>query len=362
MIASSCTSRRAGGMKVQCRDGARLGRTPSCRATRWQGCRRPPGQFSSWWCTSRRPCHHAERRAGKGTPTSGRHSPPKAGGEKDPQVRGGPFSAGTSAFSVIRTAAWYTPFAALRAAVPTGGRRSRADGTIPDRLGSAPPRPSGPLCRPEVGVPVRTAPSRTGWGLRRRGPPGRCADRRSAFPCGRHHLDRLGSAPPRPSGPLCRPEVGVPVRTAPSRTGWGLRRRGPPGRCADRRSAFPEPSPRFNADRRYAVRSSEIRGAQRCWCGFRAPARCRSETGAPCPRDSARGGVLTSAKTMAANFVRCQRDRGESVKGGLPPPFHESTMTNRNSPPRAEGAQGSFDCRREAPGGPGMGAYRSQSA
>ena len=30
-------------------------------------------------------------------------------------------------------------------------------------------------------------------------------------------------------------------------------------------------------------------------------------------------------------------------------------MTNRNSPPRAEGAQGSFDCRREAPGGPRTG-------
>ena len=31
-----------------------------------------------------------------------------------------------------------------------------------------------------------------GWGLRRRGPAGRCADRRSAFPCGRRHLDRWG--------------------------------------------------------------------------------------------------------------------------------------------------------------------------
>ena len=35
----------------------------------------------------------------------------------------------------------------------------------------------------------------------------------------------------------------------------------------DRRST----SRRFNADRRYAVRSSEIGRAQRCWCGFRAP-------------------------------------------------------------------------------------------
>ena len=62
--------------------------------------------------------------------------------------------------------------------------------------------------------------------------------------------------------------------------------RPPPAGGADRRSAFPEPSPRFNADRRCAVRSNEIGGAQRCWCGFRAPARCRSETGAPCLRDS----------------------------------------------------------------------------
>ena len=68
------------------------------------------------------------------------------------------------------------------------------------------------------------------------------------------------------------------------------------------------------------------------------------------------GGAWPSAqKTMAANSVRCPRDRGESVKGGPPPPFHKSTMTNRNSPPRAAGAQGSFDCRREAPGGPRTG-------
>ena len=125
---------------------------------------------------------------------------------------------------------------------------------------------------------------------------------------------------------------------------------GPTGRT-DRRSAFPEPSPRFNADRRYAVRSSEIGRAQRCRCGFRAPARCRSETGAPSLYATWCGRRLAErAKTMAANSVRCPRDRGESVKGGLPPPFHKSTMTNRNSPPRAAGAQGSFDCRREAPG------------
>ena len=44
------------------------------------------------------------------------------------------------------------------------------------------------------------------------------------------------------------------------------------------------------------------------------------------------------------------RDFGGKCERGILP-FHKSTMTNRNSPPRAEGAQGSFDCRREAPGG-----------
>ena len=42
-------------------------------------------------------------------PASGRHSPPKAGGGKDSQFRGGPFSAGISAFGGIRTLEWQTP-------------------------------------------------------------------------------------------------------------------------------------------------------------------------------------------------------------------------------------------------------------
>ena len=43
------------------------------------------------------------------------------------------------------------------------------------------------------------------------------------------------------------------------------------------------------------------------------------------------------------------------MKGGILP-FHKTVTTNRNSPKRAAGAQGSFDCRREAPGVPGAGA------
>ena len=87
----------------------------------------------------------ARWRVGTGTPTSGRHSPPKAGGGTDPQFGGGPFAAGIPAFGVIRTLEWETLFpalrapclrpvnadgneppAALRAAVPTRGRRSLA--------------------------------------------------------------------------------------------------------------------------------------------------------------------------------------------------------------------------------------------
>ena len=83
------------------------------------------------------PRHHAERRAGKGTPTSGQFSrwgpaQPAAGGRqgRTPSWRVVRLSAGIPAFSIIRTAAWYTPLAALCAAVPTRGRRSLAAGAI----------------------------------------------------------------------------------------------------------------------------------------------------------------------------------------------------------------------------------------
>ena len=45
----------------------------------------------------------------------GRHSPPKAGGGKAPQFRGGFFSAGIPAFGVMRTWEWQTRFGAQRA-------------------------------------------------------------------------------------------------------------------------------------------------------------------------------------------------------------------------------------------------------
>ena len=53
---------------------------------------------------------------------------------------------------------------------------------------------------------------------------------------------------------------------------------------------------------------------------------------------------------MAANRRFAADDFGGKCERGLPP-FTKTVTTNRNSPPRAEGAQGSFDSRREAPGG-----------
>ena len=72
-----------------------------------------------------------------GTPASGRHSPPKAGGGKDSPFRGGPLSAGISAFGGIRPREWRTPFVAVRA---TCLRSVKADG-------KEPPVTLGSLCR-----------------------------------------------------------------------------------------------------------------------------------------------------------------------------------------------------------------------
>ena len=84
--------------------------------------------------------------------------------------------------------------AALRAAVPapTGrtGQRSAFPGRRAMTLGGVgvPPGelPSAPACRapsaPATGT-CREGGHPEGWGLRGRGPAGRCADQRSAFPC-----------------------------------------------------------------------------------------------------------------------------------------------------------------------------------
>ena len=62
------------------------------------------------------------------------------------------------------------------------------------------------------------------------------------------------------------------------------------------------------------------------------------------------GAMPTAEKANGSELRSLPSISGESVKGG--PPLSQSVMTNRNLPPRACGAQGSFDFRREAPGGP----------
>ena len=86
----SASSGRLGGTRLSLRFAQRCrpppGETPMNGSTRSP---RPYECAVPRWCTSRCPSHQAERRAGKGTPTSGRHSPPQAGGGKDPEFGGG---------------------------------------------------------------------------------------------------------------------------------------------------------------------------------------------------------------------------------------------------------------------------------
>ena len=130
----------------------------------------------------------AARRWGRlGTPASGRHSPPEAGGGKDSQLRGGPFSAGISAFGGIRTLEWQTPFVAVRT---TCLRFVKADG-------KEPPVALGSLCRVPPGETRTIGPS--------------AHQARQKMP---RHSRWLGAA----SSVLvsrsraCRPEAGVPSR------------------------------------------------------------------------------------------------------------------------------------------------------
>ena len=223
------------------------------------------------------------------------------------------------------------------------------------------PLACGQLCRPEVGVP---------WRL------GSSARMAMSLPCGviRGSSDAppAGLRPAVPTGGRRSPAAGaictngavfaLPCHAAEQRCAA----RWPAASCADRRSAFPGGWSHLHEWRCLCLAEpcggAAMRRPLACGQLCRAPPGelPRGRRSKPSPRFLGVVAYCRARKTMAANSVRCLRDRGESVKGG--PPFHKSTMTNRNSPPRAAGAQGSFDCRREAPGGPGMGAYRSQSA
>ena len=265
------------------------------------------------------------------------------------------------------------------------------------------PKPNHPPRIPAVGVlagrlrrPVPTGPPArrlcAAVGVLLCRPPAAACAERSAFPCPRVALPRAKpNHPPRSRGPslpaacggLCRPEVGVPLparRSAPAEaepsppqsgsfSAGRLRRPVPTGGrrslacaslCPGRSRTIPpavgvllcRPPAAACADRSSLVRVALLRAKPnhppRSW-GPSLPAACgglcRPEVGVPdCLRALWRPkpNHPRAQKTMAANSVRCRRDRGESVKGGHPP-FHKKTTRNRNSPPRAGGAQGSSE-------------------
>ena len=225
-------------------------------------------------------------------------------------------------------------------------------------------------CRPEVGVPLRPAPS------------GRLGFRRAAgkdpeWPR-RHekvvrHSRRQSSASSAQvsRSRACRPEVGVPLRPAPS------------GRLGFRRAAGKDPElpRRHEKVMRYSRRESSASSAQVLRSrACRAPPgelprgrrslacgqHCRS--GGPHREYWRRsfatgvcgGGTLPIAQnTNGSELCSLPSISGESVKGGYP--LSQSVMTNRNLPPRADGAQGSFDSRRGAPGGLWAGPRRNRT-
>ncbi len=150
---------------------------------------------------------------------------------------------------------------------------------------------------------------------------------RPAFPCGRPRFLARGRLSRRPAARGCAGlEAGVPLR---SPAFLGSREAVPTPRCAglcrsgDRRSLA-------------VARVSWLAGgcpavpppAGLCRPGDRRSLACVRWGCGVCSREK-----------MAANFVRCRRDRGESVKGGHPP-FHKKVTTNRNSPKRAPAREG----------------------
>ena len=231
------------------------------------------------------PRHYAERRAGKGTPTSGRHSPPQAGGREGPRVAPPAWKGG----------------AALTSAGP---------GVIGQQVWRPPPLPGGvsllrAFCggryaaerEKRTGSELRSLPSISGESVK------------GGYPLSASDKSELAAARLRP------PPQGVS-------TG------------AKRRAVLGRGPVTIEPERAVLIHAME--------------ASKDHSPGMPSAKN-ATGSELCSLPSIS----------GESVKGGYP--LSPSTMTNRNLPPRACGAQGSFDFRREAPGGSWTGPRRNRA-
>ena len=103
----------------------------------------------------------------------------------------------------------------------------------------------GPARHPVLRGTRRERSHPDGWGWRRRGPAGRCADRRSAFPCLRPVRANGGTRFRPPLGGRCRSETGAPAR-APRGSGVrGSRACAPP--CPPGYAPRKEPSRRLGS-------------------------------------------------------------------------------------------------------------------
>ena len=268
--------------------------------------------------------HQAERRAGKGTPTSGvGHSPPQAGGREEtgppPRVGGvwfrGPLGPRRPAlrenwpalqalsgagFALPRDAG--SPGGARHSPPQAGGREETGP---PPRVGGVWFRgPLGPRCRSE------TPTGRTGRRSKRCRrwfrAPARCRSETGA-----PSVVGAGFALPRDAGRRCRSETRRSVSGgAPSVVGAGFAL----PRDAGRRPALQALSALVSRSRAMPVGD---RRSKRCRRWFRAPARCRSETGAPSvvgagfalPRDAGRRRSKRCRRWFRAP-ARCRSETG----------------------------------------------------
>ena len=134
--------------------------------------------------------------------------PPPAGGRKGPRVRGGSPLGRRSAFPCLR-AALPGGVCAERSATPPLGHAPLAASAPPEAQRAAVPAPTGRTGRRSALPAVPAASARVGSAspeaLRAAVPTGGRSSKRSPTILGEQRLCR-----PRPCGPLCRPEVGVP--------------------------------------------------------------------------------------------------------------------------------------------------------
>ena len=315
------------------------------------------------------PGHHAERRAGKGTPTSGRHSPPQAGGREGPRVglwfasRQGP----ASSAQVSRSRACRAEVGVPLPAASTAGLEAPTGRNAHDRAGPAHPAgmkvhftgwcQSRPQATMQSDAEARERRPLVGTARRRRAaekdpelacglPLGRArrhrrrfraparADRRSAFPCGRRHPDGWGSRADlhfHSNWPLSRAVCVSGYARVSLASGQRCRSRPHATMQSDAQARERRPLVGTARRRRAAGKDPELAGgsplgrARRHRRRFRAPARAGPhrencpEVGVPLPAASTAGLEAPTGSTGGVPLLRafCGGGTLPSAKKGL---------------------------------------------